>query len=142
MVNSKMIVGIVIGLIIIAGISLTLFLGPGENATGETVENIGQEAIQNPEETEGVVIEMSSDSFSPSEITISQGDSVTFVNVGTRSHWPASDAHPVHDIYPQFDSRKGISPGESWSFTFERLGTWEYHDHRNPGLKGTIKITD
>jgi hypothetical protein len=32
-----------------------------------------------------------------------------------------------------FDACKGFLRGEGWSFTFNKIGTWEYHDHLNPG---------
>ena len=103
--------------------------------------------INNPEEnsqgTAGNVIEITSSGFTPSELTISRGETVTWVNKDTEEHWPASAQHPTHTIYPGsniekcgtaeqesiFDACHGLSPGESWSFTFNEVGTWNYHEH-------------
>ena len=103
--------------------------------------------INNPEEnsqgTAGNVIKITSSGFTPSELTISRGETVTFINKDTEEHWPASAQHPTHTIYPGsniekcgtaeqesiFDACHGLSPGESWSFTFNEVGTWNYHEH-------------
>ena len=78
--------------------------------------------------------------FTPNSITINSGDTVVFKNNKTRDMWPASDQHPTHLIYPEFDALHNILPGNSWSFTFTRIGTWGYHDHLSPGSIGTVVV--
>ena len=93
-------------------------------------------------------IEITSDGFNPSSLTIKVGDTVTFVNKETTQHWPASDIHPIHNIYPEgggcigskFDACKGLKQGDSFSFTFSRSGRWCYHDHLNPVLTGCVDV--
>jgi len=85
-------------------------------------------------------VSMQATAFSPSSLTINKGDTVRFVNNDTKDHWPASDVHPVHEIYPEFDPRAVIAPGEEWSFTFERVGEWGVHDHRSPYITGKIIV--
>lgn len=87
------------------------------------------------------VIKMTDQGFTPSEIGIGQGESVTFTNAGTEDHWPASANHPTHDRYPAFDPKRGIPPGESWTFTFTQAGSWAYHDHLNSALRGKVVVT-
>jgi len=81
-------------------------------------------------------------SFDPALITVKQCTKVTFQNVGTQPHWPASDFHPTHGIYPEFDPKRNVDPGQSWSFIFDRIGTWHYHDHLSPEVTGTVKVTN
>jgi plastocyanin len=95
---------------------------------------------------------ITSSGFSPRILTIKVGDTVTWVNKDSAPHWPASDVHPTHRLYPGsgiekcgsgeeiFDACKGLAPGETFSFTFKYKGTWPYHDHLNPGLTGTIIV--
>ena len=85
------------------------------------------------------VVEMTSDGFSPQEITIDESSSIIFVNKDKEAHWPASNPHPVHSIYPQFDPRKPIQTGESWPFK-PKVGTFRYHDHLSPHLRGVIIV--
>src|SRR3990167_1529245 len=66
--------------------------------------------------SEVTVIEMVPDGFIPSEITIDVNSSVIFINKDKESRWPASNVHPTHGLYPEFDPKKPILPGESWAF--------------------------
>jgi plastocyanin len=83
---------------------------------------------------------MEAEAFSPSVVTISKGQTVTFVNVSDDDKWPASDFHPTHLLYPGFDAQRSIPPGQSYSFTFERRGRWTYHNHLDPLVKGTVVV--
>ena len=78
--------------------------------------------------------------FSPADLTIKTGDTIVFKNNSARAFWPASNDHPSHTIYPEFDPKKTIAAGESWSFTFTKVGSWKYHDHRAANLGGTITV--
>ena len=87
-----------------------------------------------------VVIEMTSDGFSPPASTIKAGTTVKFVNKDTVPRWPASGMHPTHQLCPGFDSRNGIAPGESYVFTFNEAKTCPMHDHLNPRMRGSITV--
>jgi plastocyanin len=78
--------------------------------------------------------------FTPATLTIRQGDTVVFQNNSARGFWPASDEHPTHTIYPEFDPKRVVAAGESWSFKFDKKGTWKYHDHRAASLGGTVIV--
>ena len=93
-----------------------------------------------PPEAREVAVAMTKDAFMPDKVTISKGDSVKFVNEDAQDRWPASNIHPTHDIYPEFDPTRSIKPGESWSFTFAKEGIWRYHDHLLPSLSGTVVV--
>ena len=76
--------------------------------------------------------------FVPERLEIVTGDTVTWVNESSYGVWPASNIHPSHEIYPEFDPLGDIPPGESWSFTFTRNGTWRYHNHSYASETGVI----
>lgn len=78
--------------------------------------------------------------FVPQEITIAEGDMVAFTATRQKPFWPASDLHPTHDIYAEFDPKEPIGPDKSWSLRFEREGEWKYHDHLAPVWRGTIVV--
>ena len=80
--------------------------------------------------------------YQPKSVRIKRGQAVRFVNQSQSLMWPASDPHPSHKDYPGFDPRQIIHPGENWQFTFERTGTFGYHDHLNPMRRGQIVVTD
>lgn len=89
---------------------------------------------------ENVTIEIFKDEFRPKNATIKKGGTVTFVNKGWELHWPASNIHPSHEVYPEFDVKRGMKTGESWSFVFDKEGEWRFHDHLFPKMGGEVKV--
>lgn len=85
-------------------------------------------------------IKMTNNGFEPSTLTINKGDIVRFSNLDDTNRWPASAPHPTHTDYPQFDAKKAIEVGKLWSFTFDRTGTWKFHDHLIPTMFGSITV--
>ena len=87
-------------------------------------------------------IEITSSGFNTPELTINAGETVTFINKDTEPHWPASAMHPTHLLYPEtggcigskFDACKELAQGETFSFAFNEIGAWKYHDHLKPGV--------
>ena len=88
------------------------------------------------------IVKMTDDGFVPSEIKIKAGETIRFVNKGKYWHWPASDLHPTHTLYPEFDPRKPVGPGEEWAFTFEKIGEWGFHDHLSPYITGKVVVVE
>jgi plastocyanin len=93
--------------------------------------------IEQPEVRE---VKITAAGFSPSTITIMKGDYVQFTNTDSAKHWPASDPHPAHNGLPGFDAKKGLANGEKYTFQFMSTGTFTFHDHMNPSLKGTVVV--
>ncbi len=88
------------------------------------------------------IVEMTADGFVPAETTIDKNSTVVFINKDNKTHWPASDVHPTHEIYPQFDPKRDIEPGKSWSFKFTKVGKWRIHDHLFPHFRGQITVLE
>ncbi|MDF2702257.1 MAG: hypothetical protein K0S10_1201 [Rubrobacteraceae bacterium] len=89
-----------------------------------------------------VVVHVTKDGFEPRSVEVQAGDTVVFENVDDEGHWPASDSHPTHEEYSEFDPKKPIQPNTEWSFTFDEPGKWEYHDHMNPYLMGEVIVEE
>src|SRR3978361_7004 len=70
--------------------------------------------------------------FSPKSTTITQGDTVTWVNRDNANHQILADKG-------QFVSAV-LRPKQSYSFTFNASGTYTYKDELNKKLTGTIKV--
>jgi plastocyanin len=86
-------------------------------------------------------VRMTDQGYSPQVLKIRQGQTVEFVNDSNEDYWPASDPHPIHTDYPGFDAQKSIHPGQSWKFTFNRLGRYGYHNHLNPETHAEVVIS-
>jgi plastocyanin len=81
---------------------------------------------------------------SPSQVQISTGQSVTWINNDSRSHDMSSDPHPSHTDCPQMNAVGNISPGQTkLTNAFTTARTCGFHDHNNPdvaALTGRIVI--
>lgn len=123
---------------------------PGTNTPEMTVETDAGGAA--PVATR--MIRVTEEGFAPSALTVAKGDSVTWVNETDGTVWPASAMHPTHTVYPGsgiekcgtaeaatiFDACAGIAPGGSWSFVFNEVGTWKYHDHLRATVFGSVTV--
>ena len=93
----------------------------------------------------GATITISPDgSISPSQVTVTVGQSVTFVNNDSRVHDMESDPHPTHTDCPQVNAAGLISPGQTKrTNAFTTARSCGFHDHSNPdvaALTGRIII--
>lgn len=93
----------------------------------------------------GATITITAAGISPGSVTVSVGQSVTFVNTDTRNHEMASDPHPAHGSCPSIE--RGIATlaaGQTrLTLGFAGAGTCAFHDHladTNTSLRGSIVI--
>ncbi len=89
--------------------------------------------------------------FSPTNVTIAKGGTVTFTDIAGSKMWVAADPHPSHTNYDNttraqhcatgatasFDQ---CAPSASYTFTFSKVGAWSYHDHMNAVAEGMITV--
>jgi plastocyanin len=134
MLKSKFLI-IILVCSVFAGWLSWLYFGP-------TINNKATVSGGNMNAETGTVIIMSDDGFEPTTLNIKVGDTVKFINKSKYWHWPASDLHPTHTLYPEFDPRKPVGPGEVWEFTFEKKGNWHLHDHLSPYVTGKIIVEE
>lgn len=87
-------------------------------------------------------VTMKEDSFEPETLTIQRCTRIVFKNQDKISRWPASNLHPTHGIYPEFDPKEPIEVGKEWSFVFDKSGRWKYHDHLVPFIRALIDVSD
>ena len=136
----------------------SLTSGGGELNTAQQTNTVAEPtAMVEPSTTEtGKTYEvMYTDSgYSPKEITIKVGDTVTWKNQSSRGDWVGSAMHPTHVVYSgtsldehcpdikntSFDECKSDQPGNSWSFTFNKKGKWYYHNHVNAHDFGSVIV--
>ncbi len=106
-----------------------------------TTQDAKQEVSKTlPEAT--VTITRTASGYEPKEVTIKKGQVVLFKNESGEYHWPASDLHPTHAIYSEFDPLKPVAEGDEWAFQFDQVGTWKYHDHIRANKVGMVTVTE
>ncbi len=96
--------------------------------------------VLTPGRTYNVVL--GKDGYQPTQVTVRKGDSVKFATILNSDFWPASDPHPTHSLYPEFDPKHQLTSSEGWTFKFNNAGVWNYHDHVNANLRGEIIVED
>lgn len=125
-----------------------------EGDFGEALEDNGDATESDGEATDVAVVTYSDAGFTPSTLEVEMGKTVNFVNGSSGVFWPASAIHPTHTLYPGssigkcgtgeadtiFDACSSVAPGESYSFTFDEVGTWKYHNHLRPLNNGKIIV--
>lgn len=72
--------------------------------------------------------------FEPDTITVKKGATVTWTNLDSAEHTATSDDG-------LFDSGL-LAKGESWSFTFEEVGSYGYYCIPHPFMTGTVVVTE
>lgn len=85
-------------------------------------------------------VTITSSGFSPEEIKIKVGDTVTWVNQDTAAHQVNSAPHPQHTLYPVLNTVGLLKAGDSKSASFSQTGAYAYHDHLFPQNKGTVIV--
>jgi plastocyanin len=71
--------------------------------------------------------------FSPGQITVAPGTTVTWVNKGPSAHTTTADDGT-------WDSGT-LQQGEDFSFTFDKQGTYTYHCSIHPQMTASVKVS-
>lgn len=138
-------VWVVLALAVLGGFGM--FFYNQSNQTSTTLVNQPAVQTQTPSSSESAITPVSDNvvtyadsGFSPASLTVKAGDTVTFKNDSSKMMWVASTPHPTHTDLPGFDGLKGIANGETYSYTFAKMGTWKFHNHLFPKDGGSIIV--
>jgi plastocyanin len=129
------------------------------NPSNQSESGLNQTSSPAPDANSSNVVYLTASGFQPSELTIEQGETVTWINNASSPMWVGSDRHPTHTQfdgtstnqhceYPAdqdrqerlgnpFDSCASVN---EFSYTFEKTGEWGYHNHRSAGQTGTVIV--
>lgn len=80
--------------------------------------------------------------FAPNSVSVKKGATVVWTNQSQGGMRVASAVHPTHQLLPGFDQLKSVSVGGTYEYTFEKVGTWKYHNHVAPADTGTVVVTE
>lgn len=148
---NKTFTAIVVLIVVVLG-GYFLLKGPEVKAPGEELAMQSNEKANEIQVTN--LIAYTNAGYSPQTLTIKVGDTVTFKNDSAQNVWTASGMHPTHTAYSgttatehcpdvantAFDQCQAGTPGSSWSFKFDKAGSWKYHDHLHPSNWGEIVV--
>ena len=143
----------IVAVLVIGAVIGTILINSGDNDsddqsadqtgfTQNTVTDTTTDEQGNTVTSKTSTITITENGYSPQNIEIEQGTTVVFENESGPDRWPASNDHPTHLIYPEFDPQEAITAGSSWSFQFNKVGDWGYHDHLRDEITGTIRVVE
>ncbi|MCH8986987.1 hypothetical protein IIA94_02360 [Patescibacteria group bacterium] len=157
MSKTILIIGAVVIVILIAALLLFNQSSEERPIQGIPIDQVPPASEEEQPTFSSNIITYTDSGYSSKEITISKGDTVVFKNESSRKLWPASAVHPTHKKYPGsniqkcfdnntendsiiFDACRGLEIGEKWSFTFNEVGSWGYHNHLRFSHTGKIIV--
>lgn len=125
--------------VIVLGVSsyLTYYFTNNKTISVEDREQINKMIS----EQQNIVI-YTNEGFEPRELEIKKGETIKFINMSDRKMWVASNDHPSHNIYPEFDQKDIVVRNGEYEFIFERTGIWEYHNHLFSSHEATITVLE
>ncbi len=85
-------------------------------------------------------VAITEDGISPGTLKIKEGTVVIWTSVDVGQHRIAADPYPTHSSYPELDSKTTFGTNGTYRFTFNKAGTYNYHDEQNPQRTGVIIV--
>lgn len=87
-----------------------------------------------------VIINVTNTGFSPANVTVKKGSKVVWINRTKNTVTVNSDEHPTHLLYPPLNLGE-FGKGSSVQLSFDKPGTYKYHNHLVPEQKGIIIVS-
>ena len=137
----------IVVLIIVLGISVGgyFLLAPAEVGIQENISNTTASSNTSFDEgefegegntKEETIVTYTSDGFSPEVITVVVGSEIIFINDSEDEMWVEIGSHDNHTDA----SDHPYGPGESFTYTTNEVGKFEYHNHLSAADTGTIIV--
>lgn len=158
-------IGAIVVIIIIAIVGWMIFAGKDSagtstdnSAAGQVTDNTAATSTTATTTPAGgaiasttVTVILTDGGFSPKSVTIKKGDTVKWVNQSSEDMWVGSAMHPTHTVYsgttlkehcPDADGTAfdQCAAGDGYTFTFEKVGSWNYHNHKDSSQFGTVIV--
>ncbi|MBL8159085.1 hypothetical protein JNJ66_01375 [Candidatus Saccharibacteria bacterium] len=161
----ELLVGIA-AILVVSAAAMAYAIGQAQDQTepaGEAIIDVGNgqthdgsQSVKKPADGDltqlsQVSMDIKDDGYSLPDITIKQGTTVTWTNVGTPGHnvmqehggdGHAHDAPVLSEVRPYILAGAALGKGETYSFTFEETGTFRYHSADNHALQGVVTVVE
>lgn len=144
--KKPVVIGIIVAVIVLAGVGFLLMNNNSNDTpaastsdTSTTTNSSSNESTNSsnnsttPTATDKVSIK--DFAFSPADITVKGGTTVTWTNND-------STTHTVTETDGQTGPNSGnLEPGKSYTFTYATAGTFKYHCSIHSSMTGTVTVT-
>lgn len=91
-------------------------------------------AKNQPSASDGKVT-IANNMFTPSQITVTKGSTVTWTNNDSVAHTVTNDLNNTGG-----PASNDIAPGSTYGFTFAKTGSFQYHCKIHPSMRATIVV--
>lgn len=119
-------------IILLALIAIAMSVYALFNPQGATTTSRSEKAAQ---------VTISERGVGPPTVTIQKGDSITWINQDKLTHALVLTTPDPPQELTGFGSDEAMAQGDSYSFTFDVIGTFTYQDPSNPEkIHGTIIV--
>ncbi len=126
---------LVIGLVIVAVLlALAVLAGTRPKKATAPVPPVTTPTALGPQ------VSIAGNAFVPATLKVKAGSTVTWTNQDDYPHWPAANPYPTHSDLPGLNAGKKLNKGDSYSYTFDKTGTYHYHDDLSPIVNGTVIV--
>lgn len=134
--NKPVIIAIIVIILVVVG-GIAIAASTKQSNGDMNMKSDSRTKTNSPQAANAVVIQ--DYKFSPSPITVKKGTTVTWTNQDTARHSVEMDkGQPAGG---PTDSPL-FGKGETYSFTFNTVGTFNYHCSPHPYMKGTVVVTE
>jgi plastocyanin len=105
------------------------------NSTGNSQNQASSSGSNSNQPPTSGTIDIKNMMFTPSQITVAKGGTVTWTNNDTTTHTVVDDLSNVGG-----PASGDIPAGGTYSFTFNKTGSFQYHCRIHPSMRGTIVV--
>lgn len=85
---------------------------------------------------------MPDNTFEPTTAYVKVGTTITFLNDSDKPHGVISKSTPTDEGLSDFDSNGAFGPNESYTYTFDKVGRWLFHDTTNSAFGGAVVVSE
>lgn len=149
---SKNVIGVLVGVVVLALVGGAAIMmsnkddkpspstnsSDGSKATTHEQEDAATGAHQDSESKAATnQVEIKGFDFTQKKITVKKGTKVIWINKDDAKHDITPDSPS-----PDFTTSELFGKGESYSFTFNKVGTYAYHCSPHPYMKAMVEVVE
>lgn len=127
---------IIVAVIVVVGAGAYLALHKNNSTNNSTMNSMTNHNSSSEQAQSTNKVSISNFAFSPANITVKKGTTVTWTNED-------SIAHTVTETDNQTGPNSNdLAKGKSYTFTYNTAGTFKYHCTVHPEMVGTVTVTE
>ena len=132
----KGIIALVVAIVVVGGVVAVVMMNKKDKSSSSAMGNMSTSSSSESTSTAVATnaVDIQNFAYSPDNITVKKGTTVTWTNKDNTSHSVDSDNG-------KFES-KTLHNGDTFTFTFNSTGTFKYHCDFHSSMHGTVTVTE